>query len=103
MVLAKELIEQKLSSFKFLIASKITNEENKYFCDLMEYDVDKIICFYNDSIKPYYQTFGMETIIRSFLTYLELDKEDDELINKIKKYFEFFTEVIQQLEENEKL
>jgi hypothetical protein len=95
---AKDLLKGKLDNFKFLIASKIKNEENEHFVKLMEYDVDKIIYFYQDNIKPYYNTFGMNTIIRSFLSYLELDKEDEELVGKIQKYFEFFTEVITELE-----
>jgi len=95
---AKDLLQTKLDNFKFLIASKITNEENEHFIKLMEYDVDKIIYFYHENIKPYYATFGINTIIRSFLGYLEMDKDDEELTEKIKKYFEFFTEVINELE-----
>ena len=94
---AKDLLTTKLDNFKFLIASKITNEDNEHFMKLMEYDVDQIIYFYHENIKPY-MTFGMNTIIRSFLGYLEMDKEDEELTGKIKKYFEFFTEVINELE-----
>ena len=99
----KELLEDKLNNFKFLIASNIKNEDNSYFIKLMEYNkIDEIIFFYNDNIKPYL-SLGVDTIVSSFMSHLELNKNDNELYDKIKKYFNFFNDIITELEKNESI
>jgi len=93
----KELMAEKLSNFKYLIASKATNEDNENFQKLMEYDVDKIVEFYLENVQPYL-SFGHGTIIRSFLSHLEIPTDDDV---KLEKYFEFFKDAVKQLQKED--
>ena len=96
----KELLAEKLSNFKHLICVHVVNEENENFEKLMNFDVDKIIAFYIENVRPYL-SFGHQTIIRSFLSHLEIAKEDEELIAKLEQYFKFFEDAISQLEKHE--
>jgi len=96
----KQLIEEKLSNFKYLIASKIVYDDNENFVKLMEYDADKIIEFYLENVQPYL-SFGHGTIIRSFLSHLEIPTDDEELNVKLEKYFEFFKDAVKQLQQTE--
>jgi len=97
----KELISEKLNNFQYLISVHIVNEENENYKKLVTYDADKIITFFVENVKPYL-SFGADVIIRSFLTHLEIPVQgNEELIEKIKKYFEFFQEMLVQLEKAE--
>lgn len=93
----KDLMNEKLSNLKHLICMNIVNEENENFKKLMEYEADEIITFYNDNIRPYLN-FGKQTIIRSFLDHLEIDKENENLNSKLEQYFNFFEDCIKELE-----
>ena len=90
----KELLIQKFENFQFLIASNIVNEQNEHFIKLMDYKIDDVLFFYESNLKPYYGLFSMDTIVNSFCSYLELPTDQEELNNKIKKYFECFIEII---------
>jgi hypothetical protein len=91
----EEFIEEKLNRFKFLIAENITNESNEHFTKLMEYNIDDIVFFYETNIKAYLNMYvGLDTIVNSFMTYLEMDLNNIELKEKIKLYFELFNEIL---------
>jgi len=89
------LMAEKLSNFKHLICVHVVNEDNENFQKLMEYDVDQIITFYEDNVRPYL-SFGHQTIIRSFLSHLEITKDDETLNAKLEQYFKFFQECVDE-------
>lgn len=93
----KDLMGVKLNNFKHLICINITNDENENFVKFMEFDVDKIITFYLDNIRPNLM-FGPNTLINSFLYQLDIIGGNPVLIAKIEQYFSFFEESIRQLE-----
>jgi len=96
----KEVMAEKLSNFKHLICVHVTNEDNENFQKLMGYDVDELITFYEENVRPYL-TFGHGTIIRSFLSHLEITKEDEALNAKLEQYFKFFQDCVDELKKTE--
>lgn len=92
----REVMSEKLQNFKHLICVHCTNEDNENFKKLMEYDVDQIIYFYEENVSPYI-SFGHQTIIRSFLSHINITKDDETLNAKLEQYFKFFQECIDEL------
>ena len=94
----EELMDEKLSNLKKYVTQKIEetngNKENEYYIKLMSYGVDDIIFFSRANIIAY-KTVGMDIVIQSFCAYLELKQDDSELKEKIKRYFDFFREVLE--------
>ena len=97
-----QLLEEKFNNFKFLIADKIKNEENEHFKKIMEYKLDDILFFYESNIKPYHKAVGQDIIVASFVHYLELDNNDKDLAENIKNYFNFFIDVIENSDGDQK-
>ena len=97
-----QLLEEKFNNFKFLIADKIKNEENEHFKKIMEYKLDDILFFYESNIKPYHKAVGQDIIVASFVHYLELDNNDKDLAVNIKNYFNFFIDVIENSDGDQK-
>lgn len=89
----EQLISEKLANFKKYLEEKCTNKDNEYYQKLSNADVDYIVTFATENIGQY-KILGMDTIVNSFLTYLELELSDEELRKKITKYFDFFAEIL---------
>jgi len=89
----KELIEEKLTNFKNLIDENIKFKENTYYLKMKDYGVNDIIMFSNENI-AYYKTVGLPTVVHSFFEYMDLDEENEELKEKVTKYFNFFIDIL---------
>lgn len=96
---SRDLLDEKLKNFKYLIASKVTNDEmrnSNYSWPMMW---RKSLLFTMIILSPITQPL-IDRIITSFLAHLEIDPTNAELNEKLKVYFEFFTEIIQEMQQN---
>lgn len=90
----RTLIREKLVNFKKLLEENIQNEKNEHYLKVQGYDETALMKFASENISNY-KLLGLDIVVDSFFSYLELDQNDADLKAKIQRYFEFLIEILE--------